>query len=447
MSDSDTPRCQFSAQVKSVSIKRRLLRSTSSNLGGLGTKSASHVEGRRRQGWARIATVGIVLLVALFAVTAVVGAAGNMQTPPPSAPSGDLISGEPVLLNSEGGQIMVSGFVQELLLLADQLVSASDGMAPDAFLEDGCTYGKGYWKNHPAEWLDTELSLGGVISDQVELLDILGTPPRGDATYILAGQLIAAKLNVLAGADSPAIDATINEADAWLVTNPLGSDPEGTIRQDGIDLAETLDDYNNGVSVPGSCDDEEPGAAMSETTAITSTIRGTTVVTDCTGANPHPHATTMAAGYRVPYDEIMGWKCSGFGFGEIMHAYALSATSTLSASAIIELRDLGYGWGQIRKMVLDGELEEGDPVGFEPGNNDQDKSKGKKVKGDKVQGQHVQAQSGQAQNSHDPSGQETNGQGNHGQGNHGQGDNGQGNNGQGNNGGGNNGQGNSGHGH
>jgi hypothetical protein len=64
-----------------------------------------------------------------------------------------------------------------------------------------------------------------------------------------------------------------------------------------------------------------------------------------------------AVQFQVPYEEIMGWKCSGFGFGEIKHAYSLSTTKTISE--IFDLHDHGYGWGQIKKMQQDGEPEEG----------------------------------------------------------------------------------------
>jgi hypothetical protein len=88
-----------------------------------------------------------------------------------------------------------------------------------------------------------------------EAINILKTSPRGDATYILAHQLIAAKLNILNGADDSAVAAVIIEADAWLMANPLGSDPSNPARQVGIALAKTLDRYNNGVIGPGHCDD------------------------------------------------------------------------------------------------------------------------------------------------------------------------------------------------
>jgi len=119
-----------------------------------------------------------------------------------------------------------------------------------------CTYSMGYWKNHPEAWPVDEISIGNITYTKEEALDILKTPTEGDATYILAYQLIAAKLNVANGADVDEIELTIKEADAWLSTHPLGSDPSDPDREQGIALAETLDNYNNGLLGPSHCEDE-----------------------------------------------------------------------------------------------------------------------------------------------------------------------------------------------
>jgi hypothetical protein len=121
-------------------------------------------------------------------------------------------------------------------------------------LQENCTLTQGFWKNHEEAWPVEELILGGVTYTKEELLEILNTPPRGDVTYVVAHQLVAAKLNVAEGADSTAIETTLTEADAWLEANPLGSRPAGEARQAGQDIAARLDDYNNGVVGPGHCD-------------------------------------------------------------------------------------------------------------------------------------------------------------------------------------------------
>jgi hypothetical protein len=232
-----------------------------------------------------------------------------------------------------------------------------------------CTYTQGYWKNHPLAWPVIELILGGVTYSQEEVMVILRTSPRGDATYILAHQLIAAKLNVSNGADETAIAVTIAAADGWLIAHPLGSNPSGAERDEGLALASTLDDYNSGLIGPGRCDDATPTPTITPTATVTATSTPTATptisatipatpvptstlpATGCTGADPHPKGTRLANRYGVAYEEIMEWFCSGFGFGEIERAYDLSLETSTPVNEIFALRQSGLGWGQIREQL------------------------------------------------------------------------------------------------
>ena len=81
----------------------------------------------------------------------------------------------------------------------------------------------GYWKNHQDKWPITTLPFGGSTISEATALTILNTPPRGDATIILAVQLIAAELNVALGNNSTCITSTIAAANALLASNPVGS--------------------------------------------------------------------------------------------------------------------------------------------------------------------------------------------------------------------------------
>src|SRR5712692_10584393 len=71
-----------------------------------------------------------------------------------------------------------------------------------------CPQGQGFWKNHPDAWSVTSLTLGSQTYTQAQLLTILTTPVRGDASLILADQLIAAKLNIANGSDPASVSAT-----------------------------------------------------------------------------------------------------------------------------------------------------------------------------------------------------------------------------------------------
>ena len=90
---------------------------------------------------------------------------------------------------------------------------------------------------------------------KAELLRILNQPVRGNGLVSLAYQLIAAKLNILSGADPSCIQATIDAADMLIGNNvipPIGSNsvsPGTTSPYTG-----QLDDYNNGRLCVPHCD-------------------------------------------------------------------------------------------------------------------------------------------------------------------------------------------------
>jgi hypothetical protein len=117
---------------------------------------------------------------------------------------------------------------------------------------------QGYWKNHADPnsaryddaWdLNVVTSLWGQTFEQ-----ILTTPAKGNAWYLLAHQYIAARLNILNGAH---MDASLyNTYYKFVRANYLqkynpddiaklkGSDP---LRQQFIFLADLLDNFNNGL--------------------------------------------------------------------------------------------------------------------------------------------------------------------------------------------------------
>lgn len=112
---------------------------------------------------------------------------------------------------------------------------------------------KGYWKNHPEDWPVDEIDIGNVTHTKEGALIVLKGANAKDATKMLAAQLIAAKLNRLSGA-SPCfvhcnetinIDEIIDEADHFLESYPLGSDPRADARQEALEIKDLLDAYNN----------------------------------------------------------------------------------------------------------------------------------------------------------------------------------------------------------
>ena len=109
---------------------------------------------------------------------------------------------------------------------------------------------QGFWKNHPEDWPVDSLTLGQQSYSQQELLDILKTPTGGDASMILAHQLIAAKLNLAAGVDGSSISSVVSQADSILGgfqgRLPYAVSPSTSTGQAAVNASQALDAFNNG---------------------------------------------------------------------------------------------------------------------------------------------------------------------------------------------------------
>jgi len=117
-----------------------------------------------------------------------------------------------------------------------------------------CPLGQSLWKNRPDAWPVTSLTLGSQTYTQAELLTLFDTQPRGDASVILAHQLIAAKLNIANGSNPNPIRIAIADADK-LLSQFFGKLPynvatSSAIGQQMVNDANVLDRYNNGDLTP-----------------------------------------------------------------------------------------------------------------------------------------------------------------------------------------------------
>jgi hypothetical protein len=124
---------------------------------------------------------------------------------------------------------------------------------------DRCTLTQGYWKNHEEAWPVNELRLGQTIYTKAELLAILRTPTSGNGLISMSHQLIAARLNIAAGAAAAGIQATLDQADALigaLVIPPKGTGSLPTSTTSAVNDALTA--FNEGGVGPGHCKDGPP---------------------------------------------------------------------------------------------------------------------------------------------------------------------------------------------
>ena len=138
----------------------------------------------------------------------------------------------------------------------------------------GCTRTIGYWKNHAGEdkktdvvspllpiWLGTPNGEKSVqVTTAAQAIEILSkSGDASDGLNKLMAQLLAAKLNILTGADGSLVSGIIARADAFLARYTSGgwSIVIDADRKSVLSWADFLDRYNNGVVGPGHCDSED----------------------------------------------------------------------------------------------------------------------------------------------------------------------------------------------
>ena len=122
---------------------------------------------------------------------------------------------------------------------------------------EGCSYTQGWYKNPKHTWPAGAIQRGTSFDGGASAETILNTPPKGNVYYILAHQYITALLNVQGGASSTDItQALADAADYFADASPNSPLPSGWTKDEVTALAGALDDYNNGLTGPGHCDDE-----------------------------------------------------------------------------------------------------------------------------------------------------------------------------------------------
>jgi hypothetical protein len=110
--------------------------------------------------------------------------------------------------------------------------------------------------NHPQAWCIENILVGCQTYSQAKAIAIMRHSTSNDKTYILAQQVMGAKLNILCkGADSSCIASVIADADAFLCAHPVGSGvPGSSSAWQHIKYAvSALDKYNSGRTCVNSC--------------------------------------------------------------------------------------------------------------------------------------------------------------------------------------------------
>jgi hypothetical protein len=102
------------------------------------------------------------------------------------------------------------------------------------------------------------------------------------------------------------------------------------------------------------------------TPTITNTPLPTKVTSRCDNKVSNPEAVKLGQKWGVTTEEIMGWFCQGFGFGEIDLAYSLAKEANVSVDEVFNLRKSGLGWGEIKQQLSS------KPGNGNPGNDNKD---------------------------------------------------------------------------
>ncbi len=109
---------------------------------------------------------------------------------------------------------------------------------------------QGYWHkvSHWEDWGIKEITIGGTTYTATEATDLIKKPGRGDKTYDMFAQLVAAKLNVQIGNCDWCISDIIASADSWMAKHPVGSDVHASSPdwKEAENWHYLLDEYNNG---------------------------------------------------------------------------------------------------------------------------------------------------------------------------------------------------------
>jgi hypothetical protein len=125
--------------------------------------------------------------------------------------------------------------------------------------EKACALSPGYWKNHPDSWPVDEITIGGRTLTKLQAIALMKLPEKGDKTKNAFRNLVAAKLNVMAGTDDSCIAKGIDTADAWLTAHPVCSRVKASSaawKSISSEIAR-LDAYNNGELCAPSCHDDD----------------------------------------------------------------------------------------------------------------------------------------------------------------------------------------------
>jgi WD40 repeat protein len=152
-----------------------------------------------------------------------------------------------------------------------------------------CPLRQAFWQGSRVAWPVDSLSIGSQAYSKNDLLATLGAPigagSSGDASLILIDELMTAKLNLARGSEKSPIASIIADADRLLSgfngRLPYQVEPASPAGQRMAELANLLDQYNNGAMTPGCMsNDARNGTARNRQQPDRPTQQPTALVTE-----------------------------------------------------------------------------------------------------------------------------------------------------------------------
>lgn len=122
-----------------------------------------------------------------------------------------------------------------------------------------CVYPSEYWEEHPEVWLD--LLVGNTIYSKDEIRLIFDHPSQ-EIHQIILKQLYLSNLNIFSGANPKVIQDVLGDANQWLQEYLPDEQLSEEFQLVGVQLAQTLTEFNTGLVGPGYC---PPYEALAET--------------------------------------------------------------------------------------------------------------------------------------------------------------------------------------
>ena len=169
----------------------------------------------------------------------------QVATPSGYAPTGPCSSDQTIPIDSNCSPATV------------ELIDSSNDTIDFGFIvpPTGCTRSPGYWKNHSSAWPVEEIIIGGVTYTKADAIAYMKKPVNRDKRVTMFKALVAAKLDVLSGADFSCIASVIDEADFWMATYGSSRVPANSEAWKlGEPLYLMLDAYINGRLCVPKCD-------------------------------------------------------------------------------------------------------------------------------------------------------------------------------------------------